>query len=138
MGRKKRSRGIVWDDDPNSGSPHGRSTHEIDMTSRTSRRKRARSLIDERRNLLSECAMLTPERRDQAAALARVSLAERGLDAEMLSEALLAQLAELAEMKKSGARQRLIKHLSATLDEDEWEALTSLLSADRGDEELTT
>lgn len=138
MGRKKRSRGIVWDDDPNSSSPSGRSTLEVDMTSRTSRRKRARSLIDERRNLLSECATLTPERRDQAATLARASLAERGLDAEVLSEGLLTQLAELAEMKKSGARQRLIKHLSATLDEDEWEALTSLLSADRGDEELAT
>lgn len=138
MGRKKRSRGIVWDDDPNSSSPSGRSTLEVDMSSRTSRRKRARSLIDERRNLLSECAALTSERRDHAAELARASLVERGLDAEALSEGLLAQLAELAEMKKSGARQRLIKHLSATLDEDEWEALTSLLSADRGDEAPVT
>ena len=131
MGRKKKSRGIIWGADPSNSAPQGESTHAIDLTSRTSRRQQARAHIEERRTILGECAALTPERRVLAAELARADFSARGHDPSVLSVGLLAQITELSEMKKSGARQRLIKHISTTLGDEDWEALAQLIRSIR-------
>lgn len=134
MGRKKRRQGVVWGADPVTGSPTGTDVNAWDGQSRTSKRNRARALIDERRDALSEYIQLDSERRAKAIEEARAGLAERAEDHEGLNEDLIIQLESLALMKRSGAKQRQIKHLSASIDDDEWETIALVLQVARDEQ----
>ena len=130
MGRKSsksRRQGVIWGADPVTGSPTGRDVHAWDGQSRTSKRNRARALIDERREALNSYIQLTAEARDAAIQQTRLEHSEREEDAEALNEDLLEQLERLAAMKRGGAKQREIKHTSTSIDDDDWEVIHTVL-----------
>lgn len=125
MGKKRRG-GVSWSVDPTSGSPRGEGAIEWDGRSRTGKRNRVKQVLEERKLLIDEIISLHPDKRAIGVDQVREHLREVRGDEESLGDALIDQLEQLSEMKRSGAKQRLIKHLCNTLDEEEWDALFEL------------
>jgi ribosomal 50S subunit-associated protein YjgA (DUF615 family) len=83
-------------------------------------------VIEQRRELLVAYISLDPEVRIQAIDQVKLDFQDRLEEEFPLSEGLIEQLERLASMKRSGAKQRQIKHLSASLDDQEWEIILSI------------
>jgi hypothetical protein len=126
MGRKGKRSGVVWNTDPTTGAPRGAEVNEWDGLSRTHKRNQARAVIEQRRELLVAYISLDPEVRIQAIDQVKLDFQDRLEEEFPLSEGLIEQLERLASMKRSGAKQRQIKHLSASLDDQEWEIILSI------------
>ena len=128
MGRKGKRGGVVWNTDPSTGAPRGSEVNAWDGVSRTHKRNQARALIAQRRDTLIAYTSLDPEVRKRALEQTRSDFEARLTDEEdfPLSEALIEQLEQLAHMKRGGAKQRQVKHLSAALDDHEWEVILAV------------
>ena len=112
MGRKRKKSGIEWKDGSEVDSQWDDDHLERSyLDSRTEKRERKRKQIKETRTLLNECSALDDE----------------VFIGCSLSESRLSDLHRLRSMKGSGARQRLIKHLTQTLTDDEIETMTEVL-----------
>ena len=123
MGRKRKQSGIVWSADPMTGTPRGEANLDWDGRSRTEKRTRARAEIDARRDLIEYLILLPVELRSTLAEEMQTTLISPQDDDEALISYLSEQLDRLNAMKRGGAKKREIKHLSARLDEREWELL---------------
>ena len=123
MGRKRKQSGIVWSADPMTGTPRGEANLDWDGRSRTEKRTRARAEIDARRDLIEELIFLPHELRSTLTEEMRDEIMSRQDDDETLITYLSEQLDRLSAMKRGGAKKREIKHLSARLDEREWDLL---------------
>ena len=124
MGKKNRRSGVVWSQDANTGSPLGKDILAWDGVSRTSKRNQKKALIDERKELFLYCASLPEEQLRPITTSLQESWqnfdeSERSELNEQLEE-LFEQLGALRQMKKGGAKQRLIKHLTSTFREEDW------------------
>ena len=120
MGRKGKRGGVVWNTDPSTGTPTGADVNAWDGVSRTNKRNQARALITRRREALTAYIALDAEQRRETLERVRLAFEDQPDDHFPLSPLLIEQLEQLAHMKRSGAKQRQIKHLSASLDEREW------------------
>ena len=129
MARKGKRGGVIWNTDPDTGNPRGSDVNEWDGVSRTNKRKQKRALIAERRNILVAYTNLDTEVRSRALSQVRRELETRLGEDQPLNDALITQLERLSQMKRGGAKQREIKHLSAHLDETAWEALLLIQEA---------
>ena len=123
MGRKGKRGGIVWNTDPSTGAPTGAEVNAWDGVSRTHKRNQARALITQRREALVAYIALDPDRRRETLERVRLEFEARSDEEFPLSPMLIEQLDRLALMKRGGAKQRQIKHLSASLDEHEWDVI---------------
>ena len=125
MGRKGKRGGIVWNTDPSTGAPTGAEVNAWDGVSRTHKRNQARALITQRRDALVAYIALDPDQRRETLERVRLDFEARARPDEEfpLSPMLIEQLDRLAQMKRGGAKQRQIKHLSASLDEHEWDVI---------------
>lgn len=110
MGRKRKKSAIEWQDGLELESPEEAQPSFFD--SRTEKRQRKRKSINQHRTLLNECSALDDD----------------VFIGCSLSESRLEDLKRLREMKGSGARQRLIKHITQTLSDDEVEIMTEVLN----------
>ena len=126
MGRKGKRGGVVWKTDPSTGAPSGADLNTWDGLSRTHKRNQARALISQRRDILVAYAMLDPEIRQQAIERVRTDFKDQQDREFPLSEGLIERLEQLALMRRGGAKQRQIKHISASLNEEEWEAIIAI------------
>jgi len=129
MARKGKRGGVIWNTDPNTGSPEGSDINEWDGVSRTNKRKQTRALIAERRKMLVAYTTLDTEIRSRALNQVRRELETRLGEDQPLSDSLISQLEHLSQMKRGSAKQRQIKHLSAQLDEAAWEAMLLIKEA---------
>ena len=113
MGRKRKKSSIEWKDGYEVDS-HGEGD-DVDLSyldSRTEKRQRNRQQITARRTLLNECSRFDDE----------------VFIGSSLSESRLDDLKKLRSMKGSGARQRLIKHVTHTLTDEEIEMMTEIVN----------
>ena len=113
MGRKRKKNSIEWRDgyevDPRGDEEDPDLSY---LDSRTEKRDRKRKQITETRTLLNACSALDDEIFIGCS----------------LSESRLSDLKRLRSMKGSGARQRLVKHLTHTLTDDEIDVMTEVLN----------
>lgn len=130
MGKKKRQ-GVIWSQDASSGSLFGRDLKVWDGVSRSAKRAQNKGELADRRELLMRGVDLKEEQ--QAFGIAQVKknwveLSEYSRElAEDDLDHLLTQLNQIREMKRSGAKQRMIKHILANLNEGEWSILEKVL-----------
>ena len=130
MGKKKRS-GVLWSQDASSGSPLGQDVKQWDGVSRTTKRTQKRDEISQRREQVVKASAL----KDEELAYALQALKEtwthlNEYSREIAEEDLdhvLSQIHKLKDMKKSGAKQRQVKHITASLGDPEWALLEKLL-----------
>ena len=80
-------------------------------------------MITQRREALTAYIALDPDWRRETLERVRLDFESRSDDEFPLSPMLIDQLDRLAQMKRGGAKQRQIKHLSASLDELEWDVI---------------
>jgi hypothetical protein len=131
MGKKKRN-GVVWSQDENSGSPIGEDVKVWDGISRTTKRTQKKAIILDQQDLLIRGSQLKEEVLELVLAQVKEGWSElddyhRELEEESLVE-VLTYLESLKTMKRSGAKQRLIKHISASLDDIEWSILEKIMA----------
>ena len=113
MGRKRKKSSIEWKDGYEVDS-YGQGD-DVDLSyldSRTEKRQRKRQQITATRTLLNECSRFEDD------VFIGCSLSESRLD----------DLKKLRSMKGSGARQRLIKHVTQTLTDEEIEMMTEIVN----------
>lgn len=130
MARKKRA-GVVWSQDASSGSPLGQDLKPWDGVSRTTKRTQQRDEISQRRDQVVKASELKDDELSFAIKETKATWDElneytREIAEEDL-EHILSLVAQLKEMKKSGAKQRQIKHITAILNDPEWALLEKLL-----------
>ena len=130
MGKKKRG-GVVWSQDASSGSPLGQDIKQWDGLSRTTKRTQKRDEISHRREQVVKASALKEEELAYAiqaikSTWTQLTDYQREIEEDDLAH-LLSQLQQLKEMKKSGAKQRQIKHITASLGDPEWALLEKLL-----------
>ena len=130
MGKKRRG-GVVWSQDASSGSPHGQDIKQWDGLSRTTKRTQKRDEISHRREQVVKASALKEEELTYATKAIKSTWTQltdyqREIEEDDLAH-LLSQLRRLKEMKKSGAKQRQIKHITASLGDPEWALLEKLL-----------
>ena len=141
MGKKSKRRGVVWSQDPSTGSPLGREVNEWDGVSRTTKRLEKRAHIDQRRVKLQQASVLEEFlfescfKEAYQAMLTEMSetvedpteLRERSVELEIYHERLVEFLEKLRRMKRSAAKQRLVKHIYSSLEDEEWTLLERAL-----------
>ena len=141
MGKKSKRRGVVWSKDPTTGSPMGREVNEWDGISRTTKRQVKKANIDQRRVQLQEASALKEPIFDSSFKAAYElmiaelneeikdvdELRERTIDLEIYHERLIDFLEKLRKMKRSAAKQRLVKHIYSSLEDEEWTLLERAL-----------
>ena len=130
MGKKKRG-GVLWSQDISSGSPLGQDVRQWDGLSRTTKRTQKRDEISQRREQVVKASALKEEELAYAVQAIKETWAQLNEYSREIAEEdldhLLSQLHRLKEMKKSGAKQRQVKHVTAGLGDPEWSLLEKLL-----------
>lgn len=152
MGKKSKRRGVVWSQDPSTGSPTGRDVLQWNGVSRTSKRMKTLANIDLRRVQLLEASTLEEANFESSFKTAYQSslkelqesiddldeLRERTVMLDIYFERLIDFLNQLRRMKRSAAKQRLVRHIYTSLEDEEWALLEqALLYAQQGSEEGT-
>ncbi len=148
MGKKNKRRGVVWSSDPSTGSPLGHEVNEWDGISRTSKRSEKRAHIDERRELLRQAGALNDELYELSLTSAHQQMTsasqesaeesenqERILDLTLALERLTDFIDKMRRMKRSAARQRLVKHIYSSLEDEEWALLEKALEIVKEEQE---
>ena len=131
MGKKKRG-GVIWSQDRATGSPIGQDVHVWDGVSRTSKRTQKKAYIADRKDLLLRGSQLDEDILQRAQDQLKATWSElddyhREIEEDSL-ESLVSHLESLKMMKRSSAKQRLVKHITASLDATEWSLLEKLIA----------
>ena len=131
MGKKSKRSGVVWSQDTNTGSPMGRNVREWDGVSRTSKRNQKKVQIDEQKTLLLYCIALSDEilasiEPHIQEALAGIEDEDKREELFDMAHALFEILPTIRQMKKGGAKQRLIKHMTSTFSDEEWKIMEQM------------
>ena len=130
MGKKNRRSGVIWSQEAGSGTPLGRDILEWDGVSRTTKRNQKKSLINQRKDMFLSCTHITEDKLEKVVSMIKETWVdlnqEQRQEFEFCLEDVMDHLETVRNMKKGGAKQRLIKHIIATLSEDEWSMLEKL------------